>query len=615
MLLLDAVRGGFKRDARQTCQSLMTEGGRMYKRVLCCIIPFGGLVIGAIFMIFVWNGSWGDSIGQQEENSNPRESALAMLSSLPEELRDIEDPEERLGLIVRIAEILERDNPERAKVLLITAFEEMLKRDAKQTEEPDRWNALRKRIITRIARHDEELAKRLLDRLDERSLSSEETSSAQEGYVHFARGLIDDHANLAGYMARKRMRSLLSGEGLLFLLDLREKDKTQADRLFLEVTSQVAAQGAKDVNELLLLYAYAFSPPLPLELTETAPRMRSLPGYRQSSADPDVAVPFLQSVIPPLLAPERYAGPGPVWGPRGDFFFITLILPQCHRFLPAFAEELERQRNALATLIPERQRSSLENSVSQSSSLPLRQESVERLLEKAERAPNQGGRDRFLFLALNQAIRRGDFERVSKIAEKFSPERREEILSFSNYLRAEKAIEEGNLAEALDYVRRPMRPSLKAYLLIVIAFRQFSSGEQHEAMSSLIEAEHIVRKLEPDRVKASLLLGVTAVHSLLETPHAFTTLQEVVETINKAKDFRGDISVGNLITVGDFSFAYRVDERVFSFELPFSLLGRRDFHVAMAFARAVARPALRARAVIAVCEGALKVKAVSSDKL
>jgi hypothetical protein len=101
----------------------------------------------------------------------------------------------------------------------------------------------------------------------------------------------------------------------------------------------------------------------------------------------------------------------------------------------------------------------------------------------------------------------------------------------------------------------------------------------------------------------------------LETPHAFTTLQEVVETINKAKDFRGDISVGNLITVGDFSFAYRVDERVFSFELPFSLLGRRDFHVAMAFARAVARPALRARAVIAVCEGALKVKAVSSDKL
>jgi hypothetical protein len=89
------------------------------------------LVIGASFMSFVWNGSRGDSIGQQEENSNPRESALAMLSSLAEEMRDIEDPEERLGLIVRIAEILERDNPERAKVLLITAFEEMLKRDAK----------------------------------------------------------------------------------------------------------------------------------------------------------------------------------------------------------------------------------------------------------------------------------------------------------------------------------------------------------------------------------------------------------------------------------------------------------------------------------------------------
>jgi len=587
----------------------------MAKRILGRIATLGLFVIGVGFI--GWNSSGVILIRRQEERPNSREVALAVLSSLPEEMRDIEDPEERLELVVRVAEVLERDSPERAKALLTAAFEEMLKyeSDAKQTEMPDRWNALRKRIISRIARHDEELAKRLLDRLYERGFSSEETSSAQIGYVQFARGLIDDRPNLANYMARKRMRSLLSWEGLLFLLDLREKDKAQADRLFLEVASQVASEGAKDVNELLLLYAYAFSPALPLELTEKTPRMLSLPGYRQGSADPEVAVPFLQSVIPPLLAPERYAGPGPVWGPRGDFLFITVILPQCHRFLPAFVEELERQRNVLATLIPERERSSLESSVSRSSSLPPQRESVESLLEKAERATHQRGKDRFLFLALDRAIQKGDFERASKIVEKFSMEKREEILSFLNYLRAEKAVKEGDLRQALDSARRPMRPSLKAYLLIVIAFRQSSSGDQQEAMSSLIEAEHIVRKLEPDRVKASLLLGLSAIHGLLETPYALTVLREAVETINKAKDFQGDVSVGNLITVGDFSFAYEVDERVFSFELPFSLLGARDFHVTMAFARAVARPVLRARAVIAVCEGALKVKTVPSDRL
>ncbi len=551
---------------------------------------------------------------QREEPSNPREAALETLSLLLDEMRDIERQEQRLELIVRIAEILGSESPEKAQWLLTRAFEETLKDEggAKDDQWREKRSALQRQIISRVAQHDEELAKRLLNELHERSASAETTSSAQVSYVQFARGLIEAHPDLASYMARKRMRSLLSWEGLLFLLDLRERERGQADLLFLDLTSRIASQGTGDVNELLLLYAYVFSPALPLQLTGEGPRMFSLPGYRRGPVDSEMAVKFLQSVIPPLLAPERYAGRGPLWGPRGDFFFLSVILPHCHRFLPALADELERQRNLLAALFPRGERASLESAASRSpSSLAPQPDGGENLVEKAEKATDPKVRDRLFFLALDRAIREGDFEQAFEIAQKISREQREEVLSFVHYLVAERAIRAGNLAEALEHVRRPMKPPLKAYLLAVIAHRQFSSGDPSEAMRSLIEAEQIARKLEPDRVKASLLLGLAALHGLMNSPSAFLALQEAVEAINRAKDFDGEVSLGNLITIGDFSFAYEVDARVFSFELPFSLLGARDFYGTMAFARSLTHPVLRTRAVIATCEGALKGRPTS----
>ncbi|GBC76739.1 hypothetical protein HRbin08_00204 [bacterium HR08] len=582
----------------------------MCGRGVHCLALLAFLVIGVTLTI--WSG--GRRPLQREEPSNPREAALETLSLLPDEIRDIERREQRLELIIRIADILRSEDPERARGLLTRAFQETLSDEggAKDDHWRGKWSALQRRIISRIAQHDEGLAKRLLDELHERSASAETTSSAQVSYVQFARGLIENHPDLAGYMVRRRMRTLLNWEGLLFLLDLREKARAQADLLFLDLTSQVASQGAGDVNELLLLYAYVFSPALPMQLTGEGPRMFSLPGYRRGPVDSEMAVRFLQRVIPPLLAPERYAGRGPLWGPRGDFFFLSVILPHCHRFLPALADELERQRNLLAALFPQGERASLERAASRPpSSLAPHPDGGEDLLEKAERATDPKVRDRLFFLALDRAIRKGNFEQAFEIAEKISPERRQEILSFVHYLVAERAIRAGNLAEALERVRRPMKPSLKAYLLALIAHRQFASDDPSEAMRSLIEAEQITRKLEPDRVKASLLLGLSVLHGLMNSPSAFLTLQEAVEVINRAKDFDGEVSLGNLITVGDFSFAYEVDARVFSFELPFSLLGARDFYGTMAFARALAHPVLRARAVIAACAGALKGRSAS----
>lgn len=316
---------------------------------------------------------------------------------------------------------------------------------------------------------------------------------------------------------------------------------------------------------------------------------------------------FLRLVIPPLLAPERYTGNGPLWGPQGDFFFLTLILPQCHRFLPLFADELELQRDLLAARISERERSRLEGGVQQALSPPApQQESVEGFLKKAESATNQGVRNRFLFLALHLAVKKGDLQHAFEIAEKFAPEQREEILSFLNYLAAETTLKAGNLTEALGYARRPMKPSLKTYLLAVIAYHQFRSGDQGEAVRLLGEAQQLGRKLEPDRVKASLLLGISAVYGLMNEPIAFQALQEAVEAINKAKDFQGEMSVGNLITVGDFSFAYEINGEVFHFDRTFSLLSARDFHGTMVSVRSLTDPVLRARAAISTCEGVLR---------
>jgi len=551
-------------------------------------------------------GVRGHSVRQQEESQSPRDIALAVLSSVLEDVREIREADQRLELTVRIAELLGREDPDRAKGLLARAFEETLTyQDDVKTDELQlsKVNALQRRIISLIAQHDEALAKSWLDRLDERIESADGASR----YVSFARGLVEDHPELAGHMARKRLKSFLNWEGLRFLSDLRRKEKSQADSLFLDLAAWVASQGARDVNELLVLYAYAFSPPFPIELTRSGPRALALPGYQPGAIDPQLAVKFLQTVIPPLLAPERYAGDGPSWGPHGDFVFITVILPQCHQFFPSLTDELEMQRNALAARISERERSSWENSVHQALSPPGPQhDSVDALLERAERATSQKARDRFLFLALHAAIRKGDLEQAAKIAERFAPERREEILPFVNYLVADRALKSGDLAGALEAARRPMRPSLRAYLFAAVAYHRFRAGDHEEAVRLLVEAQQIARKLEPDRVKASLLLGISAVYGLMNESDAFSVLREAVEAINRARDFQGEIAIGNVMTVGDLSFAYEVEDEVFHFDRTFSLLGARDFHGTMVLARSLTSPGLRARAAIATCEGVLK---------
>jgi len=568
-----------------------------------------GIVLGicsiGVVLVAV-SGDRKDAPRHQDGGQSPREVALAVLSALPEEVRGIRDAIPRLELMVRIAEVLGRENPEHAKMLLVAAFDETFTCEDEAKGEEERLstlNAVRQRIVSLAVRHDEGLAKSLLDRLDERTESSEEAPH----YTQLARGLIVDRPDLAIYMARKRMRSFLSWEGLRFLLALREKEKAEADSFFLDLTAQVASQGAGDINELLILYAYVFSPSLPLELTRNGPQARFLPDYQSGAIDPQLATKFLQMVIPPLLVPERYAGGGPRWGPHGDFIFLTLILPQCHQFLPALADELEIQRGVLATRIAESERSSLESRVRQVLSPVVPQpDTVEALLEKAEKATSQKARERFLFRALDMAVRQGDVEHAVKIAERFGPEHREEVRSFVNYLVAEKALKAGDLASALDAARRPMRDSLRAYLLTVVAYHQFRAGDHEGAMRSLIEARPIVRKMGPDRVKASLLLGLSAVYGFMDEPDALLVLHEAIGAINKARDFHGEMTIGNLISVGDFWFAYELNDEVFHFDRTFSLLGARDFHGTMALVRSLASPVLRVRATIATCEGTLR---------
>lgn len=98
-------------------------------------------------------------------------------------------------------------------MLLLQAFDETFKREDEDKAEKmptDEANALQKRIISLIARDDRELAKSLLDRVDQEPDASQESSAAGSNDVQFARRLAETHPDLASYMAKKRRQSFLS---------------------------------------------------------------------------------------------------------------------------------------------------------------------------------------------------------------------------------------------------------------------------------------------------------------------------------------------------------------------------------------------------------------------
>ncbi|HXQ36031.1 MAG TPA: hypothetical protein VN843_18590, partial [Anaerolineales bacterium] len=289
-----------------------------------------------------------------------RRDALSTLNQVIDEMGEVEDLRSRVALAEKIVPLLAKDQPDRCRKMLNSIFNEAIASKANPKEKsilPD-LDSIISRTIQAAAVIDLQFAHSLIESLpNSRQTEPQTKQDASTGatlYLRIATDLIQENPPLAINIASRSLAFGITSETLTFLALLRKRDTGLANRFLLTATQSCKDRGAKDVNELLLLYSYVFSRPNPPVVLSRGLGSLSIPGFSELtkavSVDGTLAAQYLKAVSEILLDPNRY-GAGNVStlirGVEGDFLLIAVVEPMARSYLSIAASAISSQRNVL----------------------------------------------------------------------------------------------------------------------------------------------------------------------------------------------------------------------------------------------------------------------------
>jgi hypothetical protein len=559
-----------------------------------------------------------------------------LLDSSVDELREIGDLRARLELSESVVKLLAASKPDRCRRLLDSLFDDALRlRSAKPRDGdarrslPDPDLTIRK-IIQIAGGFDRKLAQSYINTYTGEGAAREGNEGAPDQppqleaalYLKLALELVERDPALASSVAIKGLRSAVPYEAIIFLGALRKKDVGLADRVFADALQSIRARGGRDINELLLLYSYVFSP---LQVLQAAARGIRLSDLSEDGAsggayrtDPALALHYLETARYVLLNSARY-DPGNVErlraGPAGDFLFINIIEPQVAVYLPDLAQPLSMQRSILAGYLNPDQRAELLASFGRWSNLQAGANQVsggaqgptDFNMRLAEQTPYAGLKDELYYKAAETAVRGRKYETAIEIVEKMSSEYREKARQTIACRIAMQAARDGQVESAERWLRRGSDPASRAYVLTLIAdsLVKGKSKDTVRAVEFLDEAVRVAQTLDGGE-RVAVLTGVTLVLSRFDAARAHELLREVVKAANKIEDFTGEVEVTRVVDMDGFYFGYTLyRDGEFTFTGAINQLGRADFNEALQGVQGLKSRLARLRAVVALCDGVL----------
>lgn len=588
------------------------------------------LIVIRLILLLVPMVTMPSPVSQQEEEASTvspqRQLALVMLTNLAEEVRSIDGVEQRVRLLASIADLIWPYQPEAAREYIREAFEETVKmpemrRD--ETDAPRSRSSFQRELVKVAARHDVQFAHTLITRFIDRPMeSSFHQSPSDSGSPHqpyspysLASALVDVSPQLAVEVAERGLTTGINWHTLSFLRRLRQKDAEQARAFFISAVDAVYRRRGRNINELFILYSYLFAPKTLIEVTASGPRVIELPAYsllrRDTSVDPDLARYFLQASADILLAEDRYASPSPEAEMLGDYYFITLLLPQYRMYLPELIDRIGAARSFLEATLKARMNMRLhrlpqETSPSRKDSHPgTGMSSVDVLVDKAERTTDPVARDRQYFRAIAFAVKKHEYDRARDLVSRLSDNTRTSARSFVNFMIASQAVSDHEYHLALHYARHDQDPARRAYILMSVA-ASLPPTERGWAFELLTKAEMLARKVRSKKIQTSLLFGLASVYARLDPAQGLGMLSKAIESANKMEEFDPDnLTINASIMIGGFGFFYHVDHRYFGFAPVFRSLSKKHFHSTVLLALQLQDRVARAKALIAILHEAL----------
>jgi TonB family protein len=458
---------------------------------------------------------------------------------------------------------------------------------------------LHRRVIALIARSDAEWAKRLLDSAAKRESEDQSSKSSSGANIGTALDLLEDDYPVAVQFAERSLKGGVNEAFLDFILTLRKKDESAANRLFVQALNYLAQQPAVNVLEFHALGLYLFSHPDRLD-TE----------YRVLTVVEDILVPNITAErpgVPKALVRAYLATAADVlWRMTSDaeqrkysYALCYMLLPKSRIVAPDVTAKLDAVMAALAPGVP--------TELTKESAfryMNAARNSDEERLTAAENRPDQEGRDiAYLEIAL-QAWRKNDFKTAriaqGRISVLEASQRLSQIIDFGEGAWA-IARKDVDLAKAEAIANRLPEGVERSILLQAIAKIQGKPNPNltEETINKALKA---VRSISDGR-RPFLLLTAAAQLASLKSPAVYGAMAEAVKSFNSFEESDlAKLDWAQTVEIGPLKSRFPLDVAGvdFGFNEAFRAVAFADPDAAMARADELRHENLRAQALVEV---------------
>jgi TonB family protein len=458
---------------------------------------------------------------------------------------------------------------------------------------------LHRRVIALIARSDAEWAKRLIDSAAKRESEDQSSKSSSGANIGTALDLLEDDYPVAVQFAERSLKGGVNEAFLDFILTLRKKDESAANRLFVQALNYLAQQPAVNILEFHALGLYLFSHPDRLD-TE----------YRVLTVVEDILVPNISAERPgvPKALVRAYltTAADVLWRMTSDseqrkysYALCYMLLPKSRIVAPDLTTKLDAVMAALAPGVP--------TELTKESAfryMNAARNSDEERLTAAENRPDQEGRDiAYLEIAL-QAWRKNDFKTAriaqGRISVLEASQRLSQIIDFGEGAWA-IARKDVDLAKAEAIANRLPEGVERSILLQAIAKIQEKPNPNltEETINKALKA---VRSISDGR-RPFLLLTAAAQLASLKSPAVYGVLAEAVKSFNSFEESDlAKLDWAQTVEIGPLKSRFPLDVAGvdFGFNEAFRAVAFADPDAAMARADELRHENLRAQALVEV---------------
>ena len=559
----------------------------------------------------------------------------AVLSATADNAKTWSDATAASKVQAQVSDVIWDTDADIARGYLIRAWEtagkvEVPKRERSPFRNQSPRTEARREVILVARRRAPDLSKQWLQQMAQESEQDQGERGAFDDrtprstiLLQMALQIVQDNPDAAAALATDSLQDGISFGFQQVLIRIQEKNVDLSQRVFRSALSRLRTVGMLDPNELLILYAYLYTPGrvVAANTDGNTGRVQIAVGRDQpqiaaaAQLNPALALDFLQLAANLLIsAPPPVTTANPALTARSQLSAINTLMGQVSERLPEVAVALRTRAQQISTeaqlnTVPQSPPANTPTSVPGDTSASLTERRVDLLEEAAQKENFTLGRD-IAYAKAALATTAQNYARGWNLAAKIEDASlRDNVKNWLTYRAALYFVSQHNLDKAYELAARNNDPIQRAASLVVGAQQLIKSKDTTHANQWLQEARSLIRKGDPDEASVHVAFGLVSAFASVDRVSAFEVLSEAVRQMGKTNIGPGDedrVPLLKRFSGFDSSADFTYGTEGFSLRAAVGAFGSEQFEDVLGIVNRITPAELQGQAIIELSRKYLK---------